>query len=50
MTDNLMVFVVDDDPGSLQRISSLVSKAGLPVRSFESPSDFLSQYSAEQGA
>ena len=46
MTRRATVFVVDDDPGSLQSICGLIRQANLPVRTFASGADFLRQYTA----
>ena len=40
------MFVIDDDPESVQSICGLIRQANLPVRWFASGADFLSQYAA----
>ena len=50
MTREPMVFVIDNDPGSVRSISSTLEQANLSVRSFLSAADFLREYvPAERG-
>src|SRR5262245_38547204 len=41
MTDNPIVFVVDDDPSVREALQSLMRSVGLEVRAFASPQEFL---------
>ena len=45
MTESrLTVFLVDDDPGVLKALTTLLTESGLEVRAFSTPQEFLSQH------
>jgi two-component system response regulator FixJ len=44
-----MVFVVDDDPATLEALESLVDVIGVPARCYESAESMLSDYNGQQG-
>ena len=40
----LTVFLVDDDPGVLKALTTLLTESGLEVRAFSTPQEFLSEH------
>ena len=44
MDDNLVIFVVDDDPAARNSLAALVKSRGLAVETFSSAEDFLAGY------
>jgi two-component system, LuxR family, response regulator FixJ len=48
MTDEPLVYVVDDDPGALRSLCWLLEQADLPARAFASGQEFLDQYQGQQ--